>query len=54
MDLKHIRILLVSVLRGVLLKGARLADTWPHLCPIGVFLLTMGALALVQYRETVD
>jgi ABC-2 type transport system permease protein len=44
----------LRVVRGVLLKGAGLADTWPHLWPIGVFLLAAGTLALSRYHETLD
>ena len=41
-------------LREVLLKGATFGETWPHLWPIGVFLVPMGALAPMRYRETLD
>src|SRR5437868_4578404 len=35
----------LRVVRGVLLKGATLGETWPHLWPIGLFLLTATAVA---------
>jgi ABC-2 type transport system permease protein len=44
----------LRVVRGVLLKGAGLADTWPHLWPIALFLLAAAVLALARYRETLD
>ena len=44
----------LRVVRGVLLKGASLSDTWPHLWPIALFLLAMTLLALRRYRETLD
>jgi ABC-2 type transport system permease protein len=44
----------LRVVRGVLLKGANLAETWPHLWPIAVFLLAAAAVALLRYRETLD
>jgi len=44
----------LRVVRGVLLKGAGLADTWPHLWPIALFLLAAAVLALSRYRETLD
>ena len=44
----------LRVVRGVLLKGASLSDTWPHLWPIALFLLAMTLLALGRYRETLD
>jgi ABC-2 type transport system permease protein len=44
----------LRVVRGVLLKGAGLADTWPHLWPIAIFLFAAATLALLRYRETLD
>jgi len=44
----------LRVVRGVLLKGASLGDTWPHLWPIALFLVAMTLLALGRYRETLD
>jgi ABC-2 type transport system permease protein len=44
----------LRIVRGVLLKGAGLADTWPHLWPIGAFLLIAAGIALLRYRETLD
>ncbi len=44
----------LRVVRGVLLKGNGLADTWPHLWPIGLFLLVASSVALLRYRETLD
>ena len=44
----------LRLVRGVLLKGNPVIDTWPHLWPIGLFLLAAAALALLRYRETLD
>jgi ABC-2 type transport system permease protein len=44
----------LRVVRGVLLKGASLSETWPHLWPIALFLLAATVLALFRYRETLD
>ena len=44
----------LRIVRGVLLKGASLGDTWAHLWPIALFLLAMSLLALGRYRETLD
>ncbi len=44
----------LRVVRGVLLKGASFADTWPHLWPLGLFLLAAATLALSRYHETLD
>jgi ABC-2 type transport system permease protein len=44
----------LRVVRGVLLKGNGIADIWPHLWPIGLFLLVASSVALLRYRETLD
>jgi ABC-2 type transport system permease protein len=44
----------LRVVRAVLLKGASFVDTWPHLWPIGLFLLAAATLALSRYHETLD
>jgi ABC-2 type transport system permease protein len=44
----------LRLVRGVLLKGNPAIDTWPHLWPIGLFLLAAATLALARYRETLD
>jgi len=44
----------LRAVRGVLLKGNGLPETWPHLWPILIFLLVVGTLALIRYRRTLD
>jgi ABC-2 type transport system permease protein len=44
----------LRIVRGILLKGNGLAEIWPQLWPIGLFLLAAAAIALNRYRETVD
>ncbi|MGQ0741821.1 MAG: ABC transporter permease [Alphaproteobacteria bacterium] len=44
----------LRVVRGILLKGNGLAEIWPNLWPIFLFLLVAGALAMLRYRRTLD
>jgi len=44
----------LRVVRGVMLKGNALADTWPDIWPMLVFLAAASALALMRYRQTLD
>ena len=44
----------LRMVRGILLKGNGLAETLPHLWPIGLFLLTVVAIGLKRYRKTLD
>jgi ABC-2 type transport system permease protein len=44
----------LRVVRGVLLKGNGLVETWPHLWPIALFLLVVAVVALMRYRRTLD
>ena len=41
----------LRIVRGILLKGASLSDTWPHLWPIALFLLAVTLLALRRYEK---
>ncbi|MEN3109856.1 ABC transporter permease [Uliginosibacterium paludis] len=40
--------------RGIMLKGSGLAEIWPELWPLLVFLLLMMALGLARFRRTLD
>jgi len=40
--------------RGVLLKGNGLPESWPHIWPIGLFLVIVLAIGLRRYRQTLD
>jgi len=42
------------LVRGILLKGNGLADIWPQLWPILVFMLAVIAVGLRLYRRTLD
>ena len=44
----------LRIVRGILLKGNDLAQTWPHVWPLLVFLLGAMTLALLRYRRTLD
>ncbi len=44
----------LRMVRGVMLKGATLADVLPHSWPIGVFIVVVGAVAMKRYRQTLD
>jgi ABC-2 type transport system permease protein len=45
---------LLRIVRGVLLKGNGLADVVPEMWPIALFTLTITAIAIWSYRETLD
>jgi ABC-2 type transport system permease protein len=42
------------LVRGILLKGSGIAELWPSLWPIGVFMLAVIAVGLIFYRRTLD
>ena len=52
----------LRIVRGILLKGNSLAQRWPELWPMALFLAAAGALSLaaaaalslIRYRQTVD
>ncbi|NDG42868.1 MAG: ABC transporter permease, partial [Betaproteobacteria bacterium] len=44
----------LRIVRGILLKGNGLAQLWPELWPMALFLAAAAALSLVRYRQTVD
>jgi ABC-2 type transport system permease protein len=44
----------LRIVRGVLLKGNGVAETWPHVWPLLIFLLTAMTLAVLRYRRTLD
>ena len=44
----------LRVVRGSLLKGVGVADAWPSLLALTVFVVAVGALALARYRTTLD
>ncbi|MBR0673425.1 ABC transporter permease [Neoroseomonas soli] len=45
---------LLRVVRGVMLKGNGLADSWPDIWPMLAFLLAALILAATRYRQTLD
>ena len=44
----------LRIVRAVLLKGHTMAETWPQLWPIALFLLVATVVALLRYRQTLD
>jgi ABC-2 type transport system permease protein len=45
---------MLRLVRGILLKGNGLIDVVPHLWPMVLFTLVVGAIAIRSYRETLD
>ena len=44
----------LRLVRGVLLKGNGLAEIWPNLWPIALFLVVVLAVGVRRYRQTLD
>ena len=44
----------LRVVRGSLLKGVGLAENWPSLAALAVFVIAVTALAMARYRTTLD
>jgi ABC-2 type transport system permease protein len=44
----------LRAVRGIMLKGSDLPLILPNLWPIALFLLAIGALALLRFRRTLD
>ncbi|WP_041795284.1 ABC transporter permease [Pararhodospirillum photometricum] len=44
----------LRIVRGVMLKGTGLAEAWPDLWPLLLFLLAVSTLAVKRYRRTLD
>lgn len=44
----------LRLIRGVMLKGNDLAQSWPHLWPLLLFILIMLAIGLKRFRRTLD
>ncbi len=44
----------LRIVRGALLKGQSLADAWPSLGALGVFVCVVTALAIARYQRTLD
>jgi len=44
----------LRVVRGALLKGQTIADLWPELTALGIFVCLVTALAMLRYRRTLD
>ncbi len=44
----------LRLVRGILLKGNGWNEAWPHVWPLGVFLLVALTVAVTRYRRTLD
>lgn len=44
----------LRIIRGIILKGNGLAEIWPSLWPLALFLGAISFLAMKRYRETID
>ncbi len=44
----------LRVVRGSLLKGEGVTDTWPSLVALTIFVCVVAALAMLRYRRTLD
>ena len=44
----------LRVVRGALLKGVGMEDTWPSLLALAVFVAAIATLAMTRYRTTLD
>ena len=44
----------LRIVRGALLKGQALADAWPSLAALGVFVCVVSGLAIARYQRTLD
>ena len=44
----------LRIVRGVMLKGSTLAETWPHLWPLLLFMALVLAVGLKRFRRTLD
>jgi ABC-2 type transport system permease protein len=44
----------IRIARGILLKGNDLAEIWPNLWPLLVFMLVITVIAMKRYRRTLD
>ena len=44
----------LRIVRGIMLKGNGMAEAWPNLWPLLVFLLAVATLAMFRYQRTLD
>ena len=44
----------LRLVRGVMLRGNGLADAWPNIWPMLIFLLVVSTIAVRRYRQTLD
>jgi len=44
----------LRIVRGIMLKGNTLMQLWPQAAAIAAFMLVVGTIAMLRYRQTID
>ena len=44
----------VRIVRGIMLKGVTWHDVWAEAAAIGAFIVVMGVVSMLRYRQTID
>lgn len=44
----------LRIVRGVMLKGSGWSQLWPEAAAIGAFIVVLGGVAMLRYRQTLD
>ncbi len=44
----------LRIVRGLLLKGNGMAEIWPDLWPLALFMMAAGTVAMARFRRTLD
>ncbi len=44
----------LRIVRAIMLKGAGLAPLWPEVAAIAAFIVVMGTVSMLRYRQTID
>ena len=44
----------LRIIRGVLLKNNGFSESWPDIWPLLLFTVTVGSIALLRFRRTLD
>lgn len=44
----------IRLIRGIMLKGNGMAEMWPHLWPLLLFLFAMLLVGVLRFRKTLD
>jgi ABC-2 type transport system permease protein len=44
----------LRIVRGIMLKGTGWAEIWPEAAAVAAFMLVVGAVAMLRYRQTIE